>query len=441
MKCVVWGLVGSCLAVVLSGGVAAREGDAALATANVAGAPDTAQVRQRMSTLAVPFEANTGQQNEHVAFMARTLGGKLFVTRDGVLVYSFPGLPPAGQDGRNAAHKRGPGWVLTETLVDARPVVSGDTPSATQVSRFIGNDPKRWQTSIPTFDRVALGEAWPGIEVALAAHGNNVEKLFTVAPGADATRIAISLNGAERLELAADGALIAHTGNGPVSFTAPRAWQDIKGERKPVAVAYMLADDRYGFRLRDYDPTYPVVIDPLLQSTYLGDFGPDEAYAIAVNASGDVYVTGYTEDTIPDFLSAMQLWPLPPLTGGAQPTPAGRDAFVVRLRNDLKAPILATTYLGGSGHEHGNAITVDPLNGVVFVAGHTNSSNFPGTSGGNSAGTDKAFVAALKDTLSTLIKSTYLGGNGSERAFGIALDASRNVLWRDTPLLPRTSRA
>jgi hypothetical protein len=424
-KHVVRWLAGSCLAVVLSGSVLAREGS----TVNVGGVPDAAQVRQRMSTLAVPFEANTGQQDNDLAFTARTLGGTLFVTRAGVLVYGFPGLPLAGPDGRKAIHNRGPGWVLTETLVDARPVVRGDAPSATRVSRFIGNDPKRWQTSIPTFERVGLGEAWPGIEVALAARGDNVEKLFTVAPGADATRIALSLQGAERLELAADGALIAYTGNGPVSFTAPHAWQDIKGERKPVRVAYTLAGDRYGFHLRDYDHTYPVVIDPLVQSTYLGVGGDDEAYAIAVNAGGDVYVTGYTSDAYPDFLS-----PLPISGAGAQPNPGqGGDAFVVRLRNDLKTPIQAATYLGGNGHEHGNAITVDPLNGDVFVAGYTKSSNFPMTNGGvvsgNSTGVDKAFVVKLKNDLSAIIQSTYLGGsNGSEHANGIALDANRNVL-------------
>jgi hypothetical protein len=428
-KYVVWWLAGACLVVVLSGGVLAREGDPAVVTANAGRAPDTAQVRQRMSTLAVPFEANTGQQDQHVAFTARTLGGTLFVTRAGVLVYSFPGLPVAGQGGREAIHKRGPGWVLTETLIDARPVVRGDAPSATRVSRFIGNDPKRWQTSIPTFDRVALGETWPGIEVALAARGNNVEKLFTVAPGADATRIAISLRGAERLELAADGALVAHTGNGPVSFTTPRGWQDIKGERKPVRVAYTLAGDRYGFRLPDYDPAYPVVIDPIVQSTYLGVGGDDEAYAIAVNASGDVYVTGYTDDTYPDFLS-----PLGISGSGAQHNPGGGgDAFVVRLSNDLKAPVLAATYLGGSDHEHGNAITVHPSSGDVFVAGYTKSSDFPMTNGGvlpnNNTGADKAFVVKLKGDLTAILQATYLGGsNGTEHANGIALNAGGDVL-------------
>jgi hypothetical protein len=414
-KYVAWWLAGSSLVVVLSGSVLAREGDAALVTANVGRAPDAAQVQQRMSTLAVPFEANTGQQDQHVAFTARTLRGTLFVTRAGVLVYSFPGLPVAGQDGREAIHKRGgPGWVLTETLVDARPVVRGDAPSATRVSRFIGSDPSRWQISVPTFDRVALGEPWPGIELALAARGNNVEKLFTVARGADATRIAISLRGAERLELAADGALVAHTGNGPVTFTAPRAWQVIKDERKPVSVAYTLAGDRYGFRLRDYDPAYPVVIDPLLQSTYLGGSGYDAINALALDSSGNVFVAGVAQSTN-----------FPLGTGGGYQSGilGNSDAFVAKLRNDLQE-LLNATYLGGIGDDQALAMAVDSTSGEVFVAGTTGSFDFPVTAGAAQPSGGTAFVTKLGNGLTTLTASTRLGGTGLDGVTAIALAAT-----------------
>ncbi len=413
-------VVGSLLVVVLSGNVLARDGNAPLVTVNAGRVPDAAQVRQRIPTLAVPFEANTGQQDEQVAFTARTLRGTLFVTRAGILVYSFPGLPVAEQDAREAIRKPGPGWVLTETLVDAHPVVRGEAQSATRVSRFIGNDPKRWRTSVPTFERVALGEAWPGIEVVLAARGNNMEKLFTVAPGADATQIAISLRGAERLELAADGALIAHTGNGPVSFTTPRAWQDIKGERKPVRVAYTLAGDRYGFHLRDYDPGFPVVIDPLLQSTYLGGSGYDGVHGIAVDAAGNVFVTGYTQSPT-DF---------PVTAGGPQPSYGGGafDAYVAKLENTLTLPPIQVTYLGGSGFDEGTAIAVNKTSGDVYVGGSTNSTNFPfagsGVQTSNGGGND-GFVAKLDNTLTT-IKATYLGGSGNDAVTAIAVVNATN---------------
>ncbi len=424
-------LASACLIVLLGGGTLSREGVAA----DAGGVSGTAQIRQKVSTFASPFEANAGQQDRRVAFTARTAGGTLFVTRTGVLVYSLPGLPLAGQDGRAAISERGPGWVLTETLVDAHPVVQGDVPSATGVSRLIGNDPDHWETSVPTFERVALGRAWPGIEVTLAARGTNVEKLYTVAARADARRIALQLDGAERLELAADGALIAHTGNGPVSFTAPRAWQDIKGERKPVRVAYTLEGSRYGFHLHGHDPAYAVVIDPILQSTYLGTSGNDQIAAIVLDASGNVLVAGETSSAS-----------FPGTAGGAQPAYAGgnRDAFVARLDNGLTS-ISQVTYLGGNGSDIAKAIALD-ASGNVFVTGSTTSTNFPGTPGSaqptNAGGNGDAFVARLNGALTHIARATYLGGNGADGATAIALDTAGNVYVAgrtESPVFPKTS--
>jgi hypothetical protein len=411
-KHVVLWLAGAGLATVLGGGVLAREGDVPPANAKVGAVPDATQVRQRMSTVAVPFEANTGQQDPRVAFTAHTFDGTMFVTTAGQLVHSVYGPALSGHDKRNALGKRGPGWALTETLIGAHPVVRGGAASATHVNRFIGNDPSRWRTSIAAFDRVALGEAWPGITVELAARASNVEKFFTVAPGADARRIAVRLEGAERLELDGDGALVAHTGNGPVSFTAPRAWQDIKGERKDVRVAYTLAADRYGFQLREYDPAFAVVIDPLKQSTYLGGSDNDGAHAIAVDAaSGNVFVTGYT------FSQDL------PVTTGAQQS-GYPNAFVAAFDNTLTQAIVVT-YLGGNGFAEGLAIKVDGT-GNVFVAGPTTSTNFPVTAGvAQSAigGGQDAFVAKLNSNL-IVLAATYLGGGGSDTANAIALDTT-----------------
>ena len=416
MKDVVRLLAGSCLVVLLSG-VLMGKGDGAEVASKLGSAPEPAQVHQRMSGLAVPFEANIGQQDERVAFTARSLGASLFVTHAGALVYSFPGLPVAGQDPRDRNRRRGPGWVLTETLVDARPEVRGEAPSVTRVSRFNGLDPAGWRSSVPTFERVALGEPWPGIEVALAARGNNMEKLFTVAPGAEPRRIAIRLDGAERLELDGNGALIAHTGNGPVSFTAPRAWQDIKGERKPVKVAYALAGDRYGFHLRGYNRAYPVVIDPLLQSTYLGGSGSDTIYGIALDSSGNVFVAGMT--TSANFPGVNTSSPQQSYAGPSSGPFVG-DAFVAKLNNGLTTLIHAT-YLGGNSLDQARAIAVDSTSGEVFIAGGANS-NFPVTSLAAQA-TGGAFVAKLDNGLTTLTASTRLGGTGLDGANAIALAA------------------
>ena len=138
----------------------------------------------------------------------------------------------------------------------------------------------------------------------------------------------------------------------------------------------------------------------LIQSTYLGGSGNDQAQSI-VESGGSVYVAGDTQSN-----------PFPGTANGAQPAyGGGGDAFVALLSGDLKT-LVQSTYLGGSGIEYGQSIAVS--GGNVYLAGYTNSTTFPGTTGGAQqfyGGTGDAFVALLSGDLKTLVQSTYLGGS------------------------------
>lgn len=387
------------------------------ATGFAAASPAQVGIRDRIADLAAPFEANTGQFDARVAFAVRTFAGALFVTRNGELVHSLAG--PAVRSDDDATPKRGPGWTLTESLVGARPRPSGAIASETKVSRFSGSDPSKWTAEVPTYRRVSLGEPWPGVAVELAARGRNVEKLFTIAPHADAGRIAMRVRGAKALRVDAAGGLVALTGNGPVTFTAPVAWQDVDGTRRPVAVAYAVAGDRYGFTLGAHDAAHAVVIDPLLQSTYLGGGADDRIAAVAVDAAGDVYVAGTT--TSPAF---------PGTAGGVQPSPRGlSDVFVARFDATLRT-LKHATYLGGSASEEASALSIDAA-GNVLIAGNTASADFPGTTGAAQAtiaGSQDGFVARLDATLATLPRATYVGGAALDDIRSLAIDAAGNVL-------------
>jgi hypothetical protein len=308
--------------------------------------------------------------------------------------------------------------VLTETLVGAHPVPRSGPAALARVSRFVGNDPAAWKHDEPTFARVSLGDAWPGISVDLAARGAGVEKIFTVAPGADATRIAVRVRGATRLAHDRDGTLVAHTGAGPLRFSAPVAWQNIGDTRHTVAVAYRVAGDRYGFVLGAHDRAHPIVIDPLLQSSYAGGIGSDVAYAVAVAANGNVYVAGTTASTN-----------FPGTVAGAQTVAGGGgDAFVARFDRGLTT-LLQATYLGGNGADAAQALALD-AQGAVYVAGSTNAFNFPGTASGAQAsagGGGDAFVAKLDAGLTRLTRATYLGGNGFDQAWALAIGAAGQV--------------
>jgi hypothetical protein len=382
--------------------------------------PSKEKVATILANIDIPFEENRGQTDAKVAFYARTLAGPLFVTKTGELVWSLPppdaSLRPDKPDKLKppAAHKLlaqdkfvgppRPSYSVVEKFVGGAAKPSGAKPAATAVSYFHGNDRSKWQYAVFTFNQVSLGEVWPGITVEVAARGKNAEKLFTIAPGADANKIAVEVAGGN-LQIAVDGGLRVQAPAQPLlSFTAPIAYQEIDGQRNPVQVAYRIhGTNRYGFTLGKHDATQPVVIDPLLQSTYLGGSKEDRAYVLAVTADS-VYVAGST-------LSLN----FPGTLGGMQDMAENRwESFVAQLTPNLKT-LVQTTYLGGNDEDWALDLAVTPSS--LYITGYTESSNFPGTTDGLQAtkgGSSDIFVAVLTPDLKQLIQATYLGGSDSE---------------------------
>jgi hypothetical protein len=153
----------------------------------------------------------------------------------------------------------------------------------------------------------------------------------------------------------------------------------------------------------------------LVYSTYLGGSSHlgEEGAAIAVDASGNAYVTGFTSSTDFPTMNALQ-----PMSGG------GKDAFVAEL-NASGTALVYSTYLGGSSDEEGKGIAVDAA-GNAHVTGFTFSSNFPTMNALQpmSGGGKDAFVAELSAGGTSLIYSTYLGGSDYDEGDGIAVDSS-----------------
>jgi MYXO-CTERM domain-containing protein len=175
-----------------------------------------------------------------------------------------------------------------------------------------------------------------------------------------------------------------------------------------------------------FDPTYSFLADTyvakfdptgaLVWGTYLGAFGYDNGRAIAVGADGAVYVTGSTTST--GF----------PTGGGFDTTLGGAgDIFVSKISAD-GGTLVWSSYLGGaSDSESSRSIGADN-GGNVYVTGYAQTSDFPTTAGLDTTlgGGMDAFVTKIDASGTFIAWSTFVGGGGADEARGIDVDAAGN---------------
>ena len=278
------------------------------------------------------------------------------------------------------------------------------------VNEFLGDDPVRWRTNLPTFARLLVPRVYRGIDVAYHGRRGSLQYDFLLAPGADPWAIALRFSGQKSLRLDPAGDLLLGLPGGTLRQTRPRAFQD----GRQVAARFLLRDGLVRFQLGRYDRSRPLLIDPSVPySSYLGGGGSDVGQGIAVDASGSAYLTGYTDSS--NFPTAS---PFQAANAG------GLDAFVSKL-NAAGSALAYSSYLGGGGTDAGRGIAVDS-SGSAYLTGQTTSTNFPTASPfqlANAGGSD-AFVTKLNAAGSALAYSSYLGGSGEDVGQGIAVDSS-----------------
>ena len=402
-----------------------------------------ARILDSYGKLPLSFEANQGQTDGRVKFLSRTSAYTVFLTADEV-VLALRGRAakkpaPKGASafrGATVSLKRYPdtnpnpaapqsmtGGVLRMKLRNANPAakITGTDELAGTSNYFIGDDPTKWRTNVPTYAKVKCEGIYSGIDLVYYGNHRQLEYDFIVAPGADPRRIAFGVRGAKRIRQDAHGDLVFKVGEDEIRGHKPVVYQEKDGARQLVAARYAVTDtNRVGFEVAKYDTSRALYIDPLIYSTYLGGSGTDVAYSIAVDSAGNAYVTGYTTST--DFPT---MNPLQTANGGA----GKADSFVTKI-NAAGSALVYSTYLGGGGDDYGHGIAVDST-GNVYVTGSTTSTDFPTmnplqTANGG-AGKADSFVTKINATGSALIYSTYLGGSGDDYGSGIALDSAGNA--------------
>ncbi|HEV2799546.1 MAG TPA: SBBP repeat-containing protein [Pyrinomonadaceae bacterium] len=403
--------------------------------------------RETYGKLELHFEANQGQTDASVNFLARGAGYALFLKPAEVVFRLRSASEGAhGDTARESFVKAGdtraakgvqPSSVLRMKLVgaDEGAHAEGLGELAGKVNYFSGNDPAKWRANVPTFGRVRYSEVYPGIDVVYYGNQRQLEYDFVVAPGADARAVSLKFVGADKVAVDEGGDLLLTVDGDIIRQLKPVVYQEeaASGERRTIESGYALQPDgRVGFHLGDYDAERPLVIDPVIAySTYLGGSGTDEGRDIAVDAAGNAYVCGETDSANFPTANAFDS------TFGSGQLGGQRDAFVTKL-NAAGNALVYSTYLGGSGNTAQPNINGDDrcfgirvdASGNAYVAGETHSDDFPtanafqATYGG---GFSDAFVTKLNAAGNALVYSTYLGGNIFDAAQSIALDSSNNV--------------
>ncbi len=407
------------------------------------------EILNKIHLLRIPFIENKGQiKGEGVKYYAKTFGGTVFITEAGEIVYSLPdvggnvledeiALPEPDKNEGTHNDRKGDlmrkgsqkGVTLKEEIIGGKiKEVKGEVEATTKVGYFRGRDRSKWKSNISTYNLVSLGEVYKGIELKLKAYGNNVEKLFNIKPEANPENINIKLNGAKSLKVNDNGMLEVVTELGEIKFTKPVAYQTINGNRIEVEVAYEIYPQlttpksglMYGFKVGAYNKGYPLIIDPLLASTFIGGSNDDNAYALAIDSSGNIFVAGRTWST--DY----------PITAGAYDISfngASSDVFVSKLNAGL-TNLLSSTFIGGDSDDVAEALVIDS-SGNIFVAGWTSSVNYPTTAGAYdttfNGGSRDVFVSRLDNDLTDLLASTFIGGSFDDYAYALAIDSSGNV--------------
>lgn len=390
------------------------------------GQPVQERLRKAYGELPLNFEANQGQTDQGVKFLSRGRGYALFLkSNEAVLALQNPSLntnhPPI-----HTASKASSG--RTHSVLRMRLVGANPSPQVSGVQRlrgisnyFIGNNPSRWRTKIPTYRKVRYESIYPGVDLLYYGKQGQLEYDFVLQPGADPKQLRLRFEGGGA-QIDALGDLVVAADGTKVVFRRPLAYQSDREDaaaRQLVAAAYVLkGPNQVGFQVSAYDAHKPLIIDPMLSyATYLGGNYGDTANGIALDSSGYAYVTGSTTSTNFPTSSAYQS-----SNGG------GADAFVTKLASDGTDQEYST-YLGGNDYDSGNAIAVDS-SGNAYVTGSTSSSNFPTTSTvfqSSYGGKSDAFVVKLDSEGAGLTYASFLGGSGADYGQGIAVDRAGNA--------------
>ncbi|UCG03866.1 MAG: SBBP repeat-containing protein [Candidatus Heimdallarchaeota archaeon] len=375
---------------------------------------------------------------------------------------------------------------FTLTFPGARKVSpSGFEKQAHYINYFYGNF---HQTNVPTYKEVWYYDLYPGIDLRYYMSLEGLKYEFIVKPGADPDLITLETSPSTRFVV--EHQTVSFQTPLHKNVLQDTQLYVFQQDGKAITAHFEARgsdQNRYGFSLSPYDDSQTLVIDPLMLSfsTFLGGGGYDYAYDVAVDTYNNTYIIGQTDSVafpvIPSALNtsfnggssdlfitklnpvgsslifstylggsgedsgfsivvdtynntyftgktSSQDYPITP--NAINDSFSGEyDIFITKL-NGTGNKLVYSTYLGGDDDDSAREIMVDAFNNT-YITGETESLDFPATSGAfdetYNGGTSDAYIAKVSAAGDNLVFSTYMGGEGNDYGYGIAIDAFNNT--------------
>lgn len=399
------------------------------------------------------FIENKNQWDPSVSFMAPIPGGKLYLQPQ-ALLFSFIDTEAIGHQ-----HTKGSASKPAATSVKAHAYsvnflgaspgkgqIQGRRAATTLRNYFLGNDPARWASGVRAFEEAYYQNLYPGIGMRLYENRQQLKYEFLVAPNTDPNAIRMQYKGATQIQLV-HGALHIKTSINEVTEQKPFAYQMIGGRQVEVACNFKLQEDIVTFDLpQGYDPSQPLIIDPVLSfSTYSGSTADNWGFTATYDQEGNMYSGGIVVDQgFPVTVGAYDL-----SFNGTRGGFEFWDVGILKYKTTASGPasLLYATYIGGNLTEAPSSLVINS-NNELLILGTTSSANFPTTTGaqdqsfnGGQQNTNPIggvtygqgsdlFISRLSPTGDRLQASTFLGGSQNEGLLNQVLDQNYGDKFR-----------
>ncbi|MDW7755952.1 MAG: hypothetical protein SCH68_12395, partial [Brevefilum sp.] len=345
-----------------------------------------------MGFIKYPTEEIPGHKE---AYFLRGAGGGLWVTEDAIWLTKVEATTPLAKGERPPADQTVKGVNLKVSFPGANQnvVLRAEQQMPGHISYLKGEDPAGWVKELPLWGLLRYRHLYPGVDLVIRSTETGFDWEYEIQTGADLDQLRLWIQGAEAVAIDAHGTILS-TSLGELRLPA-LGLEGPEGALSAEGTARLV----YGDWVEVYPQSASSVplesnpADKLTYSTFLGGTDREEAFDVALDLQGNVYIAGATLSA--DF----------PVTIG-DTTLENKDAFVAKFNMDDSPPSLVyATYIGGNGIEIAYALEVE--DGIAYVTGESDSSDFP--IAGDAADVD-VFAIALNEAGSGLIYSRLIGG-------------------------------